>query len=267
MLMASVKVSRQGLAQIKEAISNRNWKMSDDRWSLAASKILEPSKNWEEFGPYASGCSKSSRERLLEGTPIHERAFRAFCQALRIDPDEVRFDLKEVRLAQTSENKLNTAADQTASQNFTRANSTFQQTQMNPNVLFTLESAMQIVDNIIVRHQGRHLKDIEIEIFSGAWKGQTYDEIAEKTGYTHDYICKDRGCKLWKYLSTALDEEVTKTNFKAAIKREWQRHQANSNENKIQSTSATENLTFPEGPVALHSPLYLQRVVLRIHLL
>ena len=68
--------------------------MSDDRWSLEASKILEPEKNWEEFGPFADGCSKSSRERLLEGTRIQERAFKAFCQVLEINPDEVAHYLR-----------------------------------------------------------------------------------------------------------------------------------------------------------------------------
>ena len=91
----SIKASGRGLIKIKDAIAERSWKMSDDRWSLAASRILEPERNWEEFGPYADGCSKSSRERLLEGTPIRDRAFRAFCQALEIDPDDVAHYLRE----------------------------------------------------------------------------------------------------------------------------------------------------------------------------
>ena len=93
--MASVKASRQGLVQIKGAIASRGWKMSDDRWSLEASKILEPLKNWEELGLFANGCSKSTRERLLEGTPIQERAFKAFCQVLGINPDDVAHYLRE----------------------------------------------------------------------------------------------------------------------------------------------------------------------------
>ena len=264
MLVASIKASRQGLVKIKGAIADRGWKMSDDRWSLAASIILEPSKNWEEFGPYANGCSKSSRERLLEGTPIHMCAFKAFCQALGIDPDEVtQFDIKGVHSVQTLENGLNTAAE-AIFQNLTRANNTSSQEteeEMKPNTTFTLETALQTADNAIFRHFEKHLKDIEIETLSRAWKGQTYDQIAERTKYSKDYICGDVGYNLWKYLSIALDEKVTKTNFKAAIKREWQRYsQANCNQNKIGLlASATENLTFPEGPVALHSPLYLQR--------
>ena len=264
-LMASIKVSRQGLIQIKSAIADRGWKMSDDRWSLAASRILEPSKNWEELGLYANGCSKSSRERLLEGTPIHERAFKAFCQALAIDPDEVaQFDIKEVHPVQTLElDGSNTPTEQAIFQDFEQANDTSfhgMEEEMDSDTSFTLETALQTLDNIIVRHQGKYLKDIEIKIFRGAWKGQTYEKIAEITGYSFEYICGDVGYNLWKDLSIALDEKVTKTNFKAAIKREWQRNsQANCNQNKIRSNSATENLTFPEGPVALGSPLYLQR--------
>ena len=70
--------------------------MSDDRWSLEASNILEPAKNWQVLGLYADGCSKSTRERLLERIPIKECAFNAFSQALGINPDEVvQTDLKE----------------------------------------------------------------------------------------------------------------------------------------------------------------------------
>jgi WD40 repeat protein len=93
--MPSVKASEQGLVQIKSAIARRGWKMSDDRWSLEASKILEPSKSWEELELFAVGCSKSTRERLLEGTPIQKRAFNAFCQVLGIKPDDVAHYLRE----------------------------------------------------------------------------------------------------------------------------------------------------------------------------
>ena len=135
---------------------------------------------------------------------------------------------------------------------------------MNQQMQFTSETALQTVDDLISRHNQRHLKDLEIAIFCGAWQSKTYDEIAEETGYTRDYISKDIGCKLWRSLSIALNEEVTKTNFKAAIKREWQKN-ARANltpgQTQLSTPSATENLTFPEGPIALGSPFYLQRYV------
>ena len=124
---------------------------------------------------------------------------------------------------------------------------------------FSLETALQTVDSVILRCQGRHLRDIEIAIFRGAWEGKTYDQIAEETGYSRDYICKDLGSRLWNYLSTTLnDQNVSKTNFKAAVKREWQRiTQANST--GLPTVAATEHLTFPEGPVTLDSPFYIER--------
>ena len=132
---------------------------------------------------------------------------------------------------------------------------------MTQNPKFTLEIALQTADDVIFRSKGRHLKDIETVIFCGAWRNETYDEIAEKTGYTRDYLTKDIGCKLWRYLSNALNEEVAKTNFKAAIKREWQRNtQVNLAQRNLQPTfSLADNLTFPEGPIALDSPFYLSR--------
>jgi WD40 repeat protein len=93
--MASIKVSQRGLVKIKSEIARQGWNMSDDRWSLAASKILEPGKNWEELGLYANGCSKSTRERLLEGSPIRDHAFKAFCQALGVKTDDVAHYLRE----------------------------------------------------------------------------------------------------------------------------------------------------------------------------
>ena len=237
--MASVKASGQGLVRIKQAMARQGWKWDSDRPLVEASKILEPEKQWEEPGSYARGCSQKSWKRFLQRIPIRPQPFNAFCQALGIDPDEV------------------------AQSNLKENDTSFQgmQEEMNPNTPFTLETALQTADNAIFRHFESHLKDIEIKIFSGAWEGKTYDEIAEISGYTHDYICGDVGYKLWKYLSIALDEKVTKKDFKAAIKREWQRnYQANCNKNENRlSTSATENLAFPEGPIALGSPLYLQR--------
>ena len=264
--MASVKASVQGLVQIKQAMARQGWKWDSDRPLLEASRILEPDREWDGLGAYAHGCSQKSWKRFLQRIPIRPEPFSAFCQALGINPDEVaQSELdKGVYTVQPPEpNGLNTVAGEANFRELTRTNNiNFQETEeMNPNTPFTLEIALQTADKAISQHSQRHLKDVEIKIFSGAWNGQTYDEIAEINGYSHDYLCGDVGCKLWQDLSKALNRKVTKKDFKAAIKREWQKSSpANCDENKIRrSTSATENLTFPEGPIALNSPLYLQR--------
>ena len=130
------------------------------------------------------------------------------------------------------------------------------------NTEFTWEKAQQTAENLVFRKIGKHLSDIETLILQGAWDNRTYDDIAEAEGYTSSYLSKDVGHKLWTNLSTALGEKVSKKNFKTALEREWQKQARNVfvREQVAASNSATENITFPEGSVALGSPFYIQRL-------
>ena len=87
--MTSLKASTVGLIQIKQAIARKGWKISSDRPLIEASKILEPDKHWDEFTPFAYGCSRQTWERFLRRIAIRDRSFYAFCQMLEVDPDEV----------------------------------------------------------------------------------------------------------------------------------------------------------------------------------
>lgn len=84
-----MQASQKGLVQIKQAITQKGWKVGDDRWLMEASEILEPSGKWQIGGPYAYGCSLQTWERFLQGTPIRDRSFIAFCQVLDITPSIV----------------------------------------------------------------------------------------------------------------------------------------------------------------------------------
>ena len=95
--MGSIKASEYGLTQLKRAIAQKGWTISDDRWLVEASKILEPSGNWHESGPYAYGCSRQTWERFLRGTVIRDRSFIAFCQILGVDPDDVTESVNGLR--------------------------------------------------------------------------------------------------------------------------------------------------------------------------
>lgn len=87
--MASVRASAYGLVEIDRAIARKGWKKSSDTPLLEASRILEPDKNWQELELYAYGCSRQTWERFLRGIPIRDRSFRAFCQVLGINADNV----------------------------------------------------------------------------------------------------------------------------------------------------------------------------------
>ena len=139
---------------------------------------------------------------------------------------------------------------------------------MNLETEFIWENAQQITDRLLFRHTGKHLSDIEIVILRGAWDNKTYEEIAEAENYTSNYLSKDVGNKLWSNISAALQEKVSKKNFKVALQRKWLEQSNNTptfaNQSSVtpfqpQISTQSDNLTFPEGSVAIDSPFYLDR--------
>lgn len=78
-----------------------------------------------------------------------------------------------------------------------------------------VEQALVNLDTILKQQS---LTDIQEVVFRKAWEGQSYPEIAESDGYEANYI-KDVGSKLWKLLSKALSEQVTKSNFRSVLRR------------------------------------------------
>ncbi len=140
---------------------------------------------------------------------------------------------------------------------------------MNLDREFTWENAQRITDRLLFRQTGKHLSDLEIIILQGAWENQTYEKIAENLNYTSNYLSKDVGRKLWGNISVALQEKVSKKNFKVALQRKWLECYNNTplpenNSPPFQppiftKSLNTTNLTFPEGSVATDSPFYIER--------
>lgn len=62
------------------------------------------------------------------------------------------------------------------------------------------------------------------------------------------YFTRDVGPKVWKLLSQALGETVSKTNFHSALERRWR-----------SSVGNEDFLEFPSGPVPLNSLFYIER--------
>ncbi len=85
------------------------------------------------------------------------------------------------------------------------------------------EQALETANTAVSAKLGRHFSDVEIVILRGAWQSQTYEQIAEASGYSISYLTRDVGPKLWKLLSQALGEAVSKTNFQAALERQWRK--------------------------------------------
>jgi AAA-like domain len=129
---------------------------------------------------------------------------------------------------------------------------------------FSWMQGKKSADSAVFKYSGQHLSDLELKVLQAAWQGETYDEMAKSYGYSAEYLNKDIGNKLWRKLSDALQEHITKKNFKEALRRAWQ-PQLDETMNAALSVSLMPTSTlretppFPEGLVALDSPFYLAR--------
>ncbi|MBW4472579.1 MAG: hypothetical protein KME45_19735 [Stenomitos rutilans HA7619-LM2] len=79
----------------------------------------------------------------------------------------------------------------------------------------TVEEAIALVEQLLERGK---LTKAQEAVFSGTWEEKTYAQIAAKAGYDNGHI-KDVGADLWRSLTTALGEKVTKQNLHGVIKR------------------------------------------------
>ncbi|HSF75388.1 MAG TPA: NB-ARC domain-containing protein [Microcoleus sp.] len=86
--MSSLKASPQGLTRIKQARVKKGWGVDDFRWLQSASKVLDTA--WEEDSVLALGISSGTWKRFLAGKfPINTEAFKAYCQVLELNWEEV----------------------------------------------------------------------------------------------------------------------------------------------------------------------------------
>jgi hypothetical protein len=94
-----------------------------------------------------------------------------------------------------------------------------------------MKEALEFVDALVFDQVGKPLDDLERTIFRGAWKGQTYGEIAQNYHCSEGHV-KDVGARLWERLSIALGIEVNKKNFRGAI----DKHATLEREHALQSS-------------------------------
>lgn len=79
----------------------------------------------------------------------------------------------------------------------------------------TLEEALAALEMILGKGS---LNDLQELIVRQSWEQKTYPEIAASSGYDDGYV-KYVGFQLWKTLSDALGERVSKNNFRAVLRR------------------------------------------------
>ncbi len=73
------------------------------------------------------------------------------------------------------------------------------------------------IDILLKEKTGSRLSYLEKAVLEGEWKGMTYEDMAESLGKSLSYIKGNIGASLWKRLSFALDDKITKHNWKHTV--------------------------------------------------
>ena len=80
-----------------------------------------------------------------------------------------------------------------------------------------LTAALRWVDAAVTTHTGCSLREPEMVILRGTWRGLTYEQMSRDSDYSTNYLMRDVAPKLWKQLSTVFGRSVGKTNFRVAL--------------------------------------------------
>jgi len=83
-----------------------------------------------------------------------------------------------------------------------------------------LDEALKLADRLVLERTGSSLSDAQRAVFSGSWRGQTYQEIAEAYGLSSAYLNQEVGPQLWKLLSEACSQRVSKKNLHSVLEQQ-----------------------------------------------
>jgi WD40 repeat protein len=84
-------------------------------------------------------------------------------------------------------------------------------------VVVTFEQAVDVANGVLRGAIARVLTDLEVNLLRGAWDDLTYDQIADVSGYSANYLQRDVGPKFWKLLSEAFGQKLNKTTVRAVL--------------------------------------------------
>ncbi len=80
-----------------------------------------------------------------------------------------------------------------------------------------LTTALKWLNAAVMNGVGHPLREPEIVILKGTWRGLTYEQMAGGSDYSTNYLMRDVAPKLWKQLSSVFGRSVGKTNFRVAL--------------------------------------------------
>ncbi|MEL4897797.1 GGDEF domain-containing response regulator [Crocosphaera sp. Alani8] len=92
-----------------------------------------------------------------------------------------------------------------------------------------IEAILEFTEELFYAKTENYFSDLQRIIILSTLQNnrQTYEKIANQSGYSAKYIKQDIAPKLWHILSEVFEEKVTKTNFKGVVEKKI-RHQKKS---------------------------------------
>ncbi|TRU85070.1 MAG: serine/threonine protein kinase [Microcystis novacekii Mn_MB_F_20050700_S1] len=119
------------------------------------------------------------------------------------------------------------------------------------------EEIQEILNRQLLKLENRCLNDTEQLLLRGLWQKKTYQEIAQKNGYSSSYLANVVAPGLYHRVSQLLGEPLNKKNFLLRL----QAHFSNSTllEGRSKEYPQNERPEYPDAPVPYNSPYYLKR--------
>jgi hypothetical protein len=81
-----------------------------------------------------------------------------------------------------------------------------------PDATLSIPEAMMLIDTILPKT----FNDIHSFVFQQSWLGKSYSEMADICTYNESYI-KSIGSSIWKSLSEAINQPVSKNNLRSCL--------------------------------------------------
>ncbi|NET11159.1 MAG: ATP-binding protein, partial [Symploca sp. SIO2B6] len=126
-----------------------------------------------------------------------------------------------------------------------------------------LDTALAWINETLFTMTGEHLTELQRVILQQVWKGKKYTEIANTYGCTEGHA-KDVGSALWKQLTLALKQRVTKQNVRSLLERHLQ--QISITPFTRYPSTHSSPLDSPTRPSPLESPSFVGRTGAIAHL-
>ena len=117
-----------------------------------------------------------------------------------------------------------------------------------------IQPGLDFVEQLVFTKTGDSLSDVQRVVLRASWQGsrKTYDQIAQEFGYSASYIKQIVAPKLWKTISEAIGEKVSKNNFRAVIERR-RLNQSSSTSQKL-ITKLRQRLELHHSESSLSNP-------------